>query len=57
MRKTRLDLCSIEKMIKTLNKMPIDAPKEQELIRKIKKRLEDMQQWCNQRRNEAEKRS
>ena len=57
MRKTRLDLCSIEKMIKTLNKMLIDAPKEQELIRKIKKRLEDMQQWCNQRRNEAEKRS
>jgi hypothetical protein len=53
MRKTRLDLCSIEKMIKTLNKMLIDAPKEQELIRKIKKRLEDMQQWCNQRRNEA----
>ena len=57
MRKTRLDLCSIEKMIKTLNKMLIDAPKEQELIRKIKKRLEDMQQWCNQRRNEAEKHS
>ena len=57
MRKTRLDLCSIEKMIKTLNKMLIDAPKEQKLIRKIKKRLEDMQQWCNQRRNEAEKHS
>ena len=56
MRKTGLKSCNIEKMIQKLNQMLIDNPKDQKLIKKVKRGLEDMQQWRSQQRNEEGKR-
>ena len=55
MRKTRLELGSINKMLDELNKMLDNWMKNQEEIDKEIKELENRQQLRNQQRNEAEK--
>ena len=55
MRKTVLELDSIEKMIEELNKMLDNWMKNQEEIDKEIKELENRRRLRNQQRNEAEK--
>ena len=57
MRKTGLELDSIDRMIAKLDKMLMDNPKDPKLIKKAKRGLEDVRQWRSQQRNAAEKHS